>query len=198
MDFTLPISRCSICSRLPNSASANLLNQEELPDAAFALDGMEGMSQPGESVERKLVSCPQCGTVYAFSCDAHAMEWDVYLRRLTPLEAHEVLSPGEQQQRIAAEREDVQVVDLEARKYAVRTILQAEAKQKNWPAVQAFLASEDMETRREAHETLLTLKDISAIESFLRSELETEQDPFVRSWIEYRLDPAREFPANQI
>lgn len=83
MTFIQP-SKCEICKEIPGSASANLLMQEDLPASVYKLDGIK---EPPSSSCTYYIKCPICETHYEYHCDAHCMEYDIYVTRISPQEA---------------------------------------------------------------------------------------------------------------
>ncbi len=70
----IPLSKCSICSEIPNGAGANWLEHEALPPAAWKLTGMPD-NAPGSGMHRT-VQCPECGVWYEFDVETGFMEYD--------------------------------------------------------------------------------------------------------------------------
>lgn len=78
-------SKCKICKNLNWHESANLLLHEDLTSEAYQLKGMQ--PEPPSSSCSYPVECPECGLFYLFECDAHCMEYDIYISRILPAEA---------------------------------------------------------------------------------------------------------------
>lgn len=83
MTFIQP-SKCEICKNLKGYESANLLLQEDLPGAAYQLDGIK---DPPSSSCTYYIKCPICETHYEYHCDAHCMEYDIYISIVPPYSA---------------------------------------------------------------------------------------------------------------
>lgn len=83
MTFIQP-SKCEICKEIPGGASANLLLQEDLPASVYKLDGIK---EPPSSSCTYYIKCPICETHYEYHCDAHCMEYDIYVTRISPQKA---------------------------------------------------------------------------------------------------------------
>lgn len=119
----IPLSECEICSRLPWSEWANLLNNESLPREVFRLKGMSGDGYPTGSTEKN-VQCPLCGTWYHFSCETGCFEYDVGIRRLLPEEAlqEKLITRRQFEDRNRVLERDIGLSDLNIRPYVARSL----------------------------------------------------------------------------
>jgi hypothetical protein len=79
----LSFLKCEICSQIPSSQGAELLQHESFSRGSWGLKGMPD-SLPSGSCQ-KYVRCSVCKADYLFKCESGCMEYDIYLSRVSPL-----------------------------------------------------------------------------------------------------------------
>lgn len=127
-----PLSQCGLCSRLPDTDYAFSKygwpdhDVSMSPDSHHLMDVDKG--KPGYDDRHHLLQCPECGTYYQYDYTyeylVNGSEDEETITRLTPVRVCDRLMHGELEHRMGFVPAELMVVNINAKRYAVKCLLE--------------------------------------------------------------------------